>query len=353
MINDELTRDLLFGNSLRAVVIAAAAVALALSIIWLIRALARRKLRDAHLTASEVDDFVLDGTGRTKLWLLFLPIAYLAFRSLRLPPELKKILAEGAALSLIAQIAHWASGLVAFWLGRWQRRRRETDPASVTTLNVFRIAAVSAIWVVAALAAIDNLGFNVGTLIAGLGIGGVAVALATQNILGDLFASLSIVIDKPFAVGDFITVGTEMGTVEQIGLKSTQIRSISGEQLVIGNADLLKSRIRNFKRMAERRVVFRLGVVYQTSPELLEQIPVMIRRAVEARKQTRFDRSHFVNFGDSSYDFETVYWVTSPEYLIYADLHQEICLDLIREFAASGIEFAYPTRTLFVTQSEA
>lgn len=353
MISDELARDLLFGNSLRAVLIATAGVALALTIIWLIRALARRKLRDAHLTASEVDDFILDATGRTKLWLLFLPIVYLAFRSLRLPPELKKILFEGAAISLIAQVAHWASGLVAFWLNRWQRRRRDADPASVTTLNVFRIAAVSAIWIVAALAAIDNLGFNVGTLIAGLGIGGVAVALATQNILGDLFASLSIVIDKPFAVGDFITVGTEMGTVEQIGLKSTQIRSISGEQLVIGNADLLKSRIRNFKRMAERRVVFRVGVVYQTSPEMLEQIPVLIRRAVETRQDTRFDRSHFVNFGDSSYDFETVYWVTSPEYLTYADTHQAICFDLIRQFAAEGIEFAYPTRTLFVTQSEA
>lgn len=336
------------GNPPRAVIVAGAAVVAVLGLIWTIRVLARRRLRDARLTPSDVDDFFLGAADRTKLWLLFLPLLYVATRTLQLPPELRGLLRHAASLSIIAQVAHWVSGLAEFWIRRWQRRRRDTDPGVVTTLNVFRIGALAAVWVIAILAAIDNLGFEVTTLIAGLGIGGIAVALATQNILGDLFASLSIVIDKPFVIGDFVIVGDSIGTVEHVGLKSTQIRSISGEQLIIGNADLLKSRIRNFKRMAERRVVFRLGVVYQTSAEKLEKIPELIRAAVEKQAQTRFDRSHFVNFGESSYDFESVYWVTSPEYLDYADVHQAICLDVIRAFEAAGVEFAYPTRTLLV-----
>lgn len=341
------------GNSLRSVIIAGSSIVIVMALVWTIRAIARHKLRNARTTATDVDDFILGAANRTKLWLLILPVVFLALRALHIPPEARVILLQGAKLSMIAQVAHWSTGFVDFWIRRWRRRRLESDPGAVTTLNVFRIGAVAAIWIVAFLAAIDNLGFDVTALVAGLGIGGVAVALATQNILGDLFASLSIVIDKPFVIGDFIIVGDALGTVEHVGLKSTRIRSLSGEQLVIGNADLLQSRIRNFKRMAERRVLFRLGVLYQTPAEKLERIPQMIRAAVEKQEKARFDRSHFVNFGDSSYDFESVYWVTSPEYLDFADIHHAICLDIVRTFEAEGVEFAYPTRTLFVTNTNA
>jgi small-conductance mechanosensitive channel len=186
------------------------------------------------------------------------------------------------------------------------------------------------------------------TLVASLGIGGIAVAMALQNILGDIFASLSILLDKPFVVGDFIIVETHMGTVEYIGLKTTRIRSLSGEQLVFSNSDLLKSRIRNYKRMAERRVVFSIGVVYQTDHDTLKKIPDLIRKIIEDQDQVRFDRSHFQGYGEFSLNFETVYYVLSPDYNRYMDVQQAINLAIFRQFETLNIGFAYPTQTVFL-----
>jgi small-conductance mechanosensitive channel len=189
-------------------------------------------------------------------------------------------------------------------------------------------------------------------LVAGLGIGGIAVALAAQNILGDLFASLSITLDRPFVIGDFLAVDGFLGSVEYIGIKSTRLRSLGGEQIVMSNADLLGSRVRNYGRMTERRVVFTIGVVYETPVEVLERIPALIREAIEGQPGTRFDRSHFAKHGGSSLDFETVYYVLSSEYNRYMDVQQAINLRVHREFAARGIEFAYPTQRLLVEQPE-
>jgi small-conductance mechanosensitive channel len=204
------------------------------------------------------------------------------------------------------------------------------------------------LYVLVLLMVLDNLGVDVTALVASLGIGGVAVALAVQNILTDLFACLSISIDKPFVLGDFIIVGDLLGTVEHIGLKTTRVRSLSGEQLIFSNNDLLGSRVRNFKRMYERRVVFTFGVVYQTRHEQLRRIPDMVRAIIEARENTRFDRAHFKAYGDSSLDFEVVYYVLVPDYNIYMDIQQAINLDLFERFEKEGIGFAYPTRTVYM-----
>ena len=198
------------------------------------------------------------------------------------------------------------------------------------------------------LIALDNIGVNITTLIAGLGISGIAVALAVQNILGDLFASFSIVLDKPFVIGDFIIVDDYLGTVEHVGLKTTKIRSLSGEQLVFSNADLLKSRIRNYKRMNERRDVFTIGVLYQTPHEILSQIPKMICKIIENQAQVRFDRAHFKEYGDYSLKFEVVYWIQNPDYNVYMDTQQSINLDIFKHFKEAGVEFAYPTQTLLL-----
>ena len=208
------------------------------------------------------------------------------------------------------------------------------------------------LWSVIVLMALANLGIDVTALVAGLGVGGIAVALAVQNILGDLFASLTIVLDKPFVLGDFIIVGDYMGTVENVGLKTTRIRSLGGEQLVFGNSDLLSARVRNYKRMNERRIVFKIGVVYGTPHEKVERIPGMIREAVEHQENTRFDRAHFKEYGDSALVFETVYYMLVPDYNAYMDVQEGINLELYRRFQDEGIEFAFPTRTVFLNLEE-
>jgi small-conductance mechanosensitive channel len=188
---------------------------------------------------------------------------------------------------------------------------------------------------------LNNFGVDITALIAGLGIGGIAVALAVQNILGDLFASLTIVLDKPFIVGDLIVVGESTGYVERIGLKTTHIRYISGELLIFPNGDLLKSQIRNFRRMYERRIVFLTQVVYQTPYDALKIIPKIIQKSIESQNKTRFERSHLKNFGLFSIEFETVYWVEDREMSVYMKIQEQINLEIFRQFTLERIEFAH------------
>jgi small-conductance mechanosensitive channel len=188
-------------------------------------------------------------------------------------------------------------------------------------------------------------------MIAGLGVGGIAVALAAQNILGDLFASLSIILDKPFVVGDFLIIGDFLGSVEKVGVKTTRLRSLSGEQLIFSNNDLLGSRIRNYGRMFERRVIFSIGVTYQTPADKLRAIPDMLREAVESQQPVRFDRAHFQKYGDFALIFEIVYYVLSADYKQYMDIQQAINLQINEDFEEHGIEFAYPTQTLYVSKT--
>ena len=227
-----------------------------------------------------------------------------------------------------------------------EQHREEDDPGMATAIGAMGFIATLGLWTILVLTALDSFGIEITALVASLGIGGVAVALALQNVLGDLFASLSIVLDKPFVLGDFIIVGDFMGTVEHVGLKTTRIRSLSGEQLVFSNSDLLSSRIRNYKRMNERRALFSVGVTYDTPADKLRKIPEIIRTAVEDQENTRFDRSHFKQYGPSSLDFETVYYMLVPDYNAYMDTQQAINLRIFERFAEEGLEFAFPTRTV-------
>jgi small-conductance mechanosensitive channel len=206
------------------------------------------------------------------------------------------------------------------------------------------------LWGIGLLFIFNNFGYDVTAIVAGLGIGGIAIALAAQNILGDLFNYFVIFFDRPFEIGDFITVDDKKGTVEYIGIKTTRLKSITGEQLVFSNSDLTNSRIHNFKRMQRRRILFSLGVIYQTPPDLLEKIPTILKDIVAAQPNITFDRAHFAKFGASSLDYEVVYFVETSEYTTYMDLQQKINMQIFHAFAAEKIEFAYPTQTLFLTR---
>jgi small-conductance mechanosensitive channel len=321
------------------------AAAVLLALLGLKRLAARRLARLAERTATDLDDFVIGLARRTRTLLVAVPSLYLGGLYLDLPAGAARGLKAAAALAVFLQVALWSSVGIDYWMARQQRRRGQ-DPTAAALMSVLRFAAKLVLWSVILLLALDNLGVDVTTLVAGLGIGGVAVALALQNVLGDLLASLAIAFDKPFVIGDSIAVDDLAGTVESIGLKTTRLRSVSGEQLVLANGELLKSRIRNWTRMTERRVVLAFGVVYETPAGAVERIPEIVRRLVEGQDLTRFDRAHFKAFGTSSLDFEAVYWILSPDYKQFMDRQQAINLGLLRAFEEEGIGFAYPTQRL-------
>lgn len=315
------------------------------------RLLLRKLGRWSEKTGTIIDDLLVAVLGSTKGFTLLLVALWLGARLLELGPA-GRILDLVILVVVALQLALWANRLVSEYIDHFSRTHRDKDPGIVSAVQGLSFVARLLIWTVALLLVIDNLGYDVTALVAGLGIGGVAIALAVQNILGDLFASLSIILDKPFVVKDFIIVGDLLGEVEKIGIKTTRVRSLSGEQLIFSNSDLLNSRIRNFKRMYERRVPFGFGVIYQTTPDQLESIPDTVKGLIEGIDRTRFDRAHFKSFGASSYDFEVVYYVLSPDYNLYMDIQQAINLGLCRAFEEQGIEFAYPTRTIYINREQ-
>lgn len=224
----------------------------------------------------------------------------------------------------------------------------DRDPTIRSALRLVVGLAKGAFWGIGVILLLSNLGVDVGALLAGVGIGGIAIAFALQGILSDLFSSFSLYFDKPFRIGDFIIAGETLGTVKHIGFRSTRVASLSGEEIIVPNQDLAKVRIKNYKRMEERRVVFTFGILYETPLELCRRVPDMVRDAVEANEKVRFDRAHLAKFGDSSYDFEVVYYVLDADYTVYMNIQQEVNFTLIDRFKQEGIAFAYPTRTLYM-----
>jgi small-conductance mechanosensitive channel len=343
--------NVFYGNEIRTWLVALGITVAVLVVLRLIEQLVIVRIeRLTSRTRTIIDDLIVGALRKTKLLYLFVVAVYLGSLTLTLPENLRALDSRILMVATLLQAGVWASTAITLWLAHY--RATEEDGANRTTMNALSFLVRIALWTTVLLLILDNLGVDVTALVTGLGIGGVAIALAVQNVLSDLFASLSIVLDKPFVNGDFIVVGDMAGSVEHIGIKTTRIRSISGEQLVASNNDLLTSRIRNFGRMNERRVVFSLGVTYQTPTEKLERVPSLIREAVEGQSHVRFDRSHFASYGDFSLNFETVYYVESSDYTRHMDILQAVNLAIYRSFAAEGIEFAYPTQTVFVEKSE-
>jgi small-conductance mechanosensitive channel len=318
-----------------------------------LRVVRGRLRRLADRTRTEWDDLVVSALSRTKQPLLLVFAVSAGARWLDLPANAAQAVHAVTVLTLVLQVGAWLSAALGAWLDRYTARQLETDRGAATTVKALGFLGNLVIWAVVVLVALDNLGIEITTLVAGLGVGGIAIALAVQNVLGDLFASLSIVLDKPFVLGDFIIVDDLLGSVEHIGFKTTRVRSLWGEQVIFANSDLLKSRLRNFGRMAERRIVFEIGVTYQTPREKLKAIPAIIRSAIGENERARFDRAHFKSYGDFAIQFEAVYYVLAPDYNVYMDIQQAVNLAIHERFEREGIEFAYPTQTVFVVQQPA
>jgi small-conductance mechanosensitive channel len=306
-----------------------------------IATLRKRHAGGRHLTAVELASLLAD---RTRRWFLWAVALWFAARILTTPPRVELGI-DRVMLSLLAlQVGIWASSAVAFRIHHRRAAAGDTDPTGA--LAIVNFVAAIIIWSLVALWALDNLGVNITALVAGLGIGGIAVALAVQATLSNLLGSLAIALDKPFVVGDTISVDQDTGRVEKIGISNTRLRSVNGEQIVISNADLLKGRVHNYGRMYERRVLFTIGVLYETPREIMQRIPAILEAAVRAHDKTRFERSHFSAYGESALQFETVYFVLDSDYLLYANTQQAINLRILEEFERLGIKFAYRTRVM-------
>jgi small-conductance mechanosensitive channel len=331
---------------------AAAAITTAatvLLVLWLARGVARRRhARVARTEATEMLEIPLEAAGRTTLPFMLVAAAFVGASVADAEGAAAGVLRRLALIALFWQAGLWLSTALVAWLDHRRKVTLRDDKAVAGSIGIIRFVARVAVWAMVLLLTLDNLGVDITALVAGLGIGGIAVALALQNVLGDLLASLSIALDQPFVLGDFLAVGEHLGTVEYIGIKSTRLRSLTGEQIVLSNADLLGSRLRNYGRMYERRVVFTLGVTYQTPRPRLREIPRLLREIVEGEDGVRFDRAHFAAFGPHSLDFEVVYHVLSSDYGRYMDVQQAINFRIHEAFEALGVEFAYPTQTVWL-----
>lgn len=344
-----LRKTVLLGNSLWDWAIAA----LVFTAVWFFarvfhRILSARITRLAQATSGEWDDVLAEVVGRTGWFFHFALALLIASRFVELSGTAALVQRAAVVLLLALQVGLWgqeaAGGVTRVWMGAHESGHAKTVAAGI------RFIARLAIWGVVVVVALSNLGVEVSAVIAGLGVGGIAAALAVQGILGDLFAGLSMYFDRPFDIGDFIVVDTVRGTVDRIGLRTTRVRSLDGEQITVANGDLVKSRIRNMARIQERRVTLRIGVEYGTSADKVERVRDVLREVIAARPLARLDRAHFVLFGASALEFEAVYFVVSPAHGVMMDEQEAINLEVMRRLEAEGVAFAFPTQTIHLVE---
>jgi small-conductance mechanosensitive channel len=320
------------------------------------RAFVCRLDRVVERNHSEWEGLVLSLLRRTKLFFIIGLALYLSSFWLDQSLKTEKGIRLVFTLITLLQAGLWGVSLIDFLLHKVLKKRAANgkhDASLQATLPTLQFLLSFFLFSTLVLVGLDNMGVNVTALLAGLGVGGIAVALALQNILGDLFSSLSIVVDKPFVIGDFIVVDNFAGAVEKIGLKTTRVKAVSGEQLIFSNTDLLKSRIRNLKRMDERYLVFSINVAYETAPNKLEHIPKLLEDIIKRQPQVRFDRAHLKNLSVSSLEYEIAYFVLTSDYLVYMNTQQAINLEIVHKFSTEKIAFAYPTQTVFVRSTPA
>jgi small-conductance mechanosensitive channel len=346
----DVVQRLLLGNSLTDWLVAGIVAVAVWSVLWILRRLiASRYRKDSaaqHSTPIRLIAYLIGNTTQ----LLFLGVAlYAAQESLTLPDKFQHIVNNIVLILILVQVGLWAGRALRFYL-EMKELERGADRVFAGSLDIINFIARMLIWSLLILVALDNLGVNITALLAGLGVGGVAVALALQSVLGDLFASLSIALDKPFVVGDSLGIDTFTGKVEHIGIKSTRLRSDTGEQIILSNADILKSRVRNFGRAREQRALATLRVTYETPSDKLQRIPELLENIVREQVNARFERCHLKALGDSALHFELSYFVQQPNLNSLLDLQHAVNLRIIDEFRRLGVEFDFPTQRVILAQ---
>jgi small-conductance mechanosensitive channel len=341
---------LLLSNSVLDWLIAAIVAAAVWSALWILRRLiASRYIKYADAQRRLPIRLIAYLIGNTKQILFAALALYAAQASLTLPDRVQHLVSNIVLILILCQVGLWAGRSVAFYL-RTKELERGADQVFAGSLDIINFVARMLIWSLVVLVALDNLGVNITALLAGLGVGGVAVALALQNVLGDLFASLSIALDKPFVVGDSLVIDTYIGKVEHIGIKTTRLRSETGEQIILSNADILKSRVRNFGRAQEQRALATIRVTYDTPAGKLHEIPKLLEGIVREQENARFERCHLKTLGDSALLFELSYFVQQPSLNPLLDLQQAVNFRIIDEFRRMGVEFDYPTQRVILAR---
>lgn len=342
-----------WGNTPQQWTVAIAAATLVMLAWFLLRAhVARRARQLAASSAPSGIRLVSALVAQVKVFPLLALSLALASKSLVFPPPVETLATDVIVILLALQCGVWATTALRFWLREQHAGVAGGEARPETpTLTIVDFVARVLIWTLVGLVALDNLGVNITALLTGLGIGGIAVALAVQNVLGDLFASLSIALDKPFLPGDTIEVDTVSGVVEHVGIKSTRIRSGSGELVIVANADLLRSRVRNYGRALERRKLFPLCVSYGVPVERMRDVPAMVESVVRSRPGVRFERCHLRLLGENGAVFEVAFHSESPDFEALALAEHEVNLRLLEVFAREGITLAYPTRTVMMARS--
>lgn len=341
-----------YGNPIEAwlIALAIAATVYLLQLLLLRVALVRLHAVAQH-TATQVDNLVMDVLSKTRWWFMACVSIYAGSLYVILPADVSVLMRNILVIVVTLQVAVWGHHLITEWLTTYFRRKYAGDKTVQTMTGAVVFLGRMLFYTALLLMALQNMGVRIDTLLAGLGIGGVAVALSVQNILGDLFASLSIVFDQPFLVGDFIILDNGMmGTVEHVGLKTTRLTSLNGEELVIANNDLLKTRIRNYRKMKDRLVNFKVSVPFQTPHEKLKALPDLFREVIEAHPRARFEWARLASLGPYAFEFDVAYYVTNYEWYSFMEIREEIYLEIIRRLTDAGVELAYPTQTLFAAK---
>lgn len=348
----EFLKQVWYNNTVQNYLIAAGAIIAAWLVLQLFKkVIIRLLLKWASRTPHDFDEVIVTTGGKYLIPYFYLLINYSILNQLTLSDRVQRIMDVAILIVSVYFIVKFITKTVEGLLQAYLKLKGEPEERLKQWKGLLMIVK-SIIWIIGLLMMIDNLGYDVTAIVAGLGVGGIAIALAAQNILGDLFSYFVIFFDKPFEVGDFIDLGAEKGNVERIGIKTSHVRSVTGEQMIIPNAEMVKRTIRNFKRLEKRRMFFTIGVLYETSADKLEMVPALIEKAIKSQPNIEFQRSHLSGFADSAINFETVYFVLSDDYNLFMRIHQQVCLHIVKSFAAHEIEFAYPTQTLYLQRHQ-